>query len=88
MKIGLDIGGSHIAVGIINDNYEIILKEEKDIKISESENPNETLYNNLIKIIEYTISKVDKENLELIGLACPRQYRKWKNYRCWQLKGS
>ncbi len=71
MKIGLDIGGSHIAIGVINKNYELILKEEKDIKISESENPNKTLQDNVIQLIYNIISKFDKDNIELIGLACP-----------------
>ena len=28
MNIGIDVGGSHIAVGVVNDNYEIVLKKE------------------------------------------------------------
>ena len=31
MKIGIDIGGSHIATGIVNEYGEIIGKETKDI---------------------------------------------------------
>ena len=32
MKIGIDIGGSHIGIGLVNSNGTIILKEEKFIK--------------------------------------------------------
>ena len=32
MKIGIDIGGSHIGIGLINDNGAIVLKIEKFIK--------------------------------------------------------
>ena len=28
MNIGIDVGGSHIAVGVVNDNYEIVIKRE------------------------------------------------------------
>ena len=31
MKIGIDIGGSHIAIGLVNKNGSIILKQEKFI---------------------------------------------------------
>lgn len=27
MKIGIDLGGSHIAIGLVDDNLEIIEKE-------------------------------------------------------------
>lgn len=86
MKIGLDIGGSHIAIGVVNEQYELILKEEKEIKISESKNPNETLYNSMIQMIEEIIQKIGQNNLELIGLACPRKYKERKNYQSCQLK--
>ena len=75
MKIGLDIGGSHIAIGLINQNNELILKSEKDIKISEAKNPNKTLQDNLIILIEELISKFGDNEIELIGLACPRKYK-------------
>lgn len=75
MKIGLDIGGSHIAVGIVNDNYELILKEEKDIKISEAKNPKQTLQNTINMLIDNIISQVGLQNIELIGLAFPRKYK-------------
>ena len=36
MKIGIDIGGSHVAVGLIEDNGKIINKLEEDIKKKET----------------------------------------------------
>ena len=30
MKIGIDMGGSHVAIGIVNENGKIIEKFEKD----------------------------------------------------------
>lgn len=74
MKIGLDIGGSHISIGVIDESYKLIAKEEKEIKISESKEPNKTLYDNIIQMIENTISKIDKTTLDTIGIACPRRY--------------
>lgn len=74
MKIGLDIGGSHIAIGAINDNNEIVLKYEKDIKISESKNPEKALYDNIVLLIEDMLKNIDIDALELIGVSCPRKY--------------
>ena len=31
MKIGIDIGGSHVAIGLINGNGKIIAKEDQDL---------------------------------------------------------
>ena len=31
MKIGIDIGGSHISIGLVKDQGKIIYKEEKEI---------------------------------------------------------
>lgn len=73
MKIGIDIGGSHIAIGVVNENYEIVLQKENEIKIGETKNPNETLLNIMIQMIEETIKNIGEENLELIGVSVPRK---------------
>lgn len=72
MKIGLDIGGSHISIGVVNKNYELIVQKENEIKLSEAKNPNEVLLNNIIRMIEDTMNKIGKENVELIGVSAPR----------------
>lgn len=51
MKIGVDIGGSHMAVGLI-DNEKILLKEEKDFLEEERANIKETIEENLVKNIK------------------------------------
>ncbi len=65
MKIGIDLGGSHIGVSLIN-NGKIIEKIEKEIYKSELE---ETILN----YIDETISAIIKEekNIDLIGIATP-----------------
>ena len=30
MKIGIDLGGSHIGLGVINSEFELVEKAEKD----------------------------------------------------------
>jgi len=68
MKIGIDLGGSHIAVGLIDENGKILEKE--DIEILEEDKAN------IIDIIEnYITSQVEKivkyNKVEGIGIAIP-----------------
>lgn len=51
MKIGIDIGGSHIAVGLV-DNERILLKKEKDFLEEERINIKKSIEENLIKYIQ------------------------------------
>ena len=70
MKIGIDLGGSHIAVGIIQDN-KIIYKLEKDLY--EKEKGPENITNLIINIVNALIKQnnIKKEEIEIIGIACP-----------------
>lgn len=68
MKVGIDIGGSHMAIGIINEKNEIIEKYEKDYTSEEK--------NNIILTIEkYIIDTINElknhYNIEKIGIAVP-----------------
>jgi glucokinase len=68
MKIGVDLGGSHIAVGLIDDSGNIVKKE--DIEILEEDKAN------IKDIIEnYIITEVNKmkefHKVESIGMAIP-----------------
>ncbi len=73
MKIGVDIGGSHIAVGLIDDNGNIMVKKEKIL--------NSEARKNILKVVEETIAiaineilkdnNLKMEDIEMIGIACP-----------------
>lgn len=74
MKIGIDIGGSHVGIGLINENGTIIAKEEQDL----NNNSNENNYNQKLveTIIELTTKILDKKKkdikeISLIGMAIP-----------------
>ena len=68
MKIGIDLGGSHIAVGVVDKDGRILEKREKRLKgIKKSE---------IKKTIEETIIKHSKEymenyNIDEMGIAIP-----------------
>lgn len=66
MKIGVDIGGSHIGIGLVNENGEITFKEEK--YITETTNIEEKIEN---YIIEKVTQIPEYKNIELIGIAVP-----------------
>lgn len=73
MKIGIDIGGSHIAVGLVEGNGNIVVKKEKNISTEDRKN--------IEKFIEETIAiaineilrnnRIKAEDIEMIGIACP-----------------
>ena len=48
MKIGIDIGGSHIAIGVVNKNGIIVEKIEKRLTITEKLNIKQTIQNYII----------------------------------------
>lgn len=76
MKIGIDIGGSHIASGIVEKDGKIVAKETKDINansIIDGKNAEELILNTINEEIEkllidndYTIGDITK-----IGIAIP-----------------
>lgn len=66
MKIGIDMGGSHIAVAIVNNQGKIIEKIEEDIQ---KENSNAQY---ILNYVDKTIEKLRKSaDIEAIGIACP-----------------
>lgn len=73
MKIGIDLGGSHIAVGLVDIKGNIIEKKERNINLENRKN--------ITKFIEETIAisineilrenNMKQEDIEIIGIACP-----------------
>ena len=76
MKIGIDLGGSHIGVGLINED-KIIISKEKNFTREDRENFKETIIIQIDKMIKEIL---EEENLtineiELIGIASPGTIR-------------
>lgn len=70
MKIGIDIGGSHIAVGLIDTNISIISKKEHDWTKEEKTK----LFENIEKYSKNFITEIIEENnvaIESIGIGYP-----------------
>lgn len=74
MKIGIDIGGSHVGTGLINLNGRIIAKEEQDLDNElKDENYSQKLLDTIIETITKVLEKkkIDIKEISLIGIAVP-----------------
>lgn len=73
MRFGIDLGGSHIALGLVNDNCEIIEKKTYYM----NDRGNEVLENYIVRCIVSGIDEILKttnyqlQNVESIGIATP-----------------
>lgn len=72
MKIGIDVGGSHIGLGIVNENGEIVYKKEKDYLIYEDD-MSEVVIETIILLIRNAIkeNKINIDEIQSIGIALP-----------------
>ena len=68
MKIGIDLGGSHIAIGVIDDKGYIVEKIEKRLLSKDKKNIRETIENYIIKNTNELMSKY---KIKEIGIAVP-----------------
>lgn len=71
MKVGVDLGGSHIGMGIIDDNGRIL--EKKEIELYNIQNMQEFIIDSISNEIDYYIKKYN--DIEMIGIAS-REHQK------------
>lgn len=73
MNIGIDIGGSHIGVGLVGSSGKIINKKEVDITAKDKKNIEKMITNTVINFIKSILKEQDIEEKELgyIGIASP-----------------
>lgn len=73
MKLGIDLGGSHIGIGLIDDNYNMISKQEENMTLEEKQDLEISLIskinNNITKLLNSENLTINK--IEHIGIACP-----------------
>lgn len=72
MKIGIDVGGSHIGLGIVNENGEILFKNEENYP-SLKKDMSEVVTKTIIKLMQKTITEnnLNINEIESIGIAIP-----------------
>lgn len=73
MNIGIDLGGSHIGVGIVNNEGNIISKKDTDIYIEKIEDIQEFIIQTIISSIKLLLeeNQITLKNIELIGIGTP-----------------
>lgn len=73
MKIGVDLGGSHIAVGVITDEGKLIHKKEENIDFMHKENINELIRDKIISLISNALKEIQIPGfiIEEIGIGVP-----------------
>lgn len=88
MKIGIDIGGSHIAVAAIKNDKEIIKKVEKDLTDEDKQYIEQSITKIIIDNIEQILKEenIDKNSIEKIGIAAPGEPIDGKITNAWNLK--
>lgn len=72
MRIGIDLGGSHIGVGLVDEKGNILAKKEKDI--TSKENIEEQIESTITQEIQEVLdmASVSIEDIQNIGIAAPR----------------
>ena len=75
MKIGIDLGGSHIAIGVIDSNGRIEEKIEKRLLKKDKINIEESVENYIIENVEKLKKKY---NIRKIGISVPGTVNKDK----------
>lgn len=80
MKIGIDIGGSHIGIGLV-DGDKLLDSVEAIFTYEEKKNIKETILKNIDELISKLLYKNDLQiqNIEMIGIASPRN-NFWRHY--------
>jgi glucokinase len=77
MNIGIDLGGSHIAVGTVKKG-KIEKKREIEVTEADKQNAREFVEENILKLI----SEIQEEKIETIGIAAPGTVSENKIIRC------
>lgn len=72
MKIGIDVGGSHIGLGIVDKNGTMLYKKEKDYKLH-IDDMSPIVLDTIIELIEELIKEnnIIVQEIESIGVAFP-----------------
>lgn len=71
MNIGIDLGGSHVGVGLVDENGKILIKKEKDLNQEDKVQIEETIES----LIQTYITEILEEKRIING-----SY--WNNWSC------
>ncbi len=70
MRIGIDLGGSHISIGLIEKDN-ILYKNEHNFSNEEKDNLNNVIEEFLNNEMDSILAKVAEEEIEMVGISVP-----------------
>ena len=81
MQIGIDLGGSHIAVAVISENGKIASKKEQDLVLEQNKRIEQQIRDTMVSLIQQVLKEVGAPLcvLHKIGIACPRRSKRWQS---------
>lgn len=89
MQIGIDLGGSHIGVGIVNENGKIVAKQEQDLNTSHFTAEENKIYirDTMVSLINQVVRQVGAPTclIQTIGIAAPGTVKNGVIYRAYNL---
>ena len=73
MKIGIDIGGSHIGIGLVDEFGKLLTKKEKELIKEEKQNIENKIEEILINLINEILieNNIEIKQIQRIGVAVP-----------------
>lgn len=72
MRIGIDIGGSHIGLGLVNEKYEIIDKIDEVWTKEEKLKLWNIISERIIKLVHKLLERNNLDTIEMIGIGFPK----------------
>lgn len=80
MKIGVDLGGSHVGIGLVEED-KIIAVKDKFFTREDRTHIEETIINNIKNLIQELLQEnnLSIDNIEAIGVASPGTISNRKN---------
>lgn len=72
MRIGIDIGGSHIAVGLVDESGNVLAKQESELQKENLLTIEEQIMKIVLQKIDSLIEQnnINKSEIQMIGVAC------------------
>ena len=81
MQIGIDLGGSHVAVAVISENGKIAAKREQDLILIQEKSIEQQIRDTMVSLIQQVLKEVGAPLcvLNKIGIASPRSSKRRKS---------
>lgn len=73
MKIGIDLGGSHIAVGIVTQEGNLLVSQEENISVINNENVKQLIRDKILSLISCVLKQMQLQisSIKEIGIGIP-----------------